>query len=233
MLTKIRAQELIIAVLSLIILALTSPSLAAEAPIELMDRLLGDGAKEIGLQVRDKMEKEADLVLYEVTPDEDRATFIIFLLVNDDHQRIDIYQVPLRNQVDIRAAEEIAQYINRGPIELYARANLLYFVDIIDIYDGVTIQTREGPIKMDSKRAREYMQIKEQAEDFERLKRQEEILLALEEKMFDSTNIFKFPRLVRELYTGLNRIESNITLWDGLQIGYYAVSYGLDQIQVY
>ena len=192
---------------------------------------LGEGAGAIATVIKRELDNNTDLVVYE-TSAAGEISFLVFVDIRKDIQKIAVYQVPLRTQLDKDTAARMVEIMNGSPVEKYVMANLGHFIEVIDAYGGVNVETEKGNKWLDSKMALEYMELKEGEDEFARLQRQEEILWAMETQIGDPDSSVSYPRLITALYRGVRRVETNMSLLEIIRYALYAVRYGFIDVTI-
>lgn len=118
-------------------------------------------------------------------------------------------------------------------IKYWAKTNFNGFKDIIDTLGGVTIDVeknmryrdptdgtninlRKGVQRLDGKNALDYARFRHDAlGDITRTQRQQKLLRALGDELFQSSSIVKLPKLVPQI---LKAVETNLTLRESLDL---------------
>lgn len=200
---------------------------------------LGDGAGEIAEIIQKYLEEEpAYLIIYEAMEvaeyDEEVVSTIMFFV--EDGDEIMFYNQPLRTFLSVEEAQRMADAINSGHEADYLQVNLGYFIDIIDLYDGIEVETAEGVKVMDSEAAYDYLiNGLEGNEDYpyNHRERQELLVTALVDKMDSSDGIPSLTGIIPILYNGVRQIESNRTFMGKVGIGLKFINHGFENIKLY
>lgn len=123
---------------------------------------LGSGAGEIADEIYHQLAGEAEIFVYEAyqppEAEEAEVSTIMFLLEKEEREGFIIHNLPLRTILTAAEAEELAVAVNQGQEADYLQLNLSYFIDVIDLYGEVEVETARGTWWMDSKAARRYLE---------------------------------------------------------------------------
>lgn len=231
-------KKIIIMVLIIIIILFSgSQSVYSSSRIELKSGVnLGEGAGEIGDILAESLNGQAFLIVYEameVSEFENQVvSTIMFLLEKDD--RIYLYNLPLRTFLKAEDARKIAREVN-GHLETdYLMVNLGYFIDVIDLYGGIEVETAQGRKYMDSKAADSYLK-SGLSEDYpsDHRVRQENLMNGVVAKMSGSEDNPDFLESLSILYSGVQKIESNLGFLGKSLLGLRFVNYGFENIEFY
>ena len=200
---------------------------------------LGDGAGEIAEIIQNYLKDDpAYLIIYEsmeVSEYDGEVVSTIMFFVNEGDE-IKFYNQPLRTFLSIEDAEKVAAAINSENEADYLRVNLGYFIEIIDLYDGIEVETADGLREMDSKAAYDYLVNGLEAYDqypFDHRERQELLVNSLVEKMDQSDGIPSLTGIISILYNGVQQIDSNRSFMGKVGIGIRFVNYGFENIEFY
>lgn len=133
----------------------------------------------------------------------------------------------------IETSKNIVEDVLGINIKYWAKTNFSGFQDIIDTLGGVTIDVeknmryrdptdgtninlRKGVQNLDGKNALDYARFRHDAlGDITRTQRQQKLLRALGDELFQSSSIVKLPRLVPQI---LKAVETNLTLREALDL---------------
>jgi LCP family protein required for cell wall assembly len=135
-------------------------------------------------------------------------------------------------------------------IDHYVRVNLLGFIRIVDAMGGVTVNVEkpitdsfpdpythetmtnitlsEGPHYMDGRLALSYCRSRMTTDDFDRSRRQQQVLLALWRKVFTWDTLIQAPTLWAEFN---DSFETDLTMVDAVQLAYVAWGIGPDNVR--
>jgi len=197
----------------------------------MLDKHTKRGAAKIAYNIIEKLpQKGADLVIYEIDPVTNKSSFAIFVVIDQKSEKIKIYNFPFRNKIDVKKAEKIAEEINNKKEIDYIKANIIPFLGMIDVVDGIKVGRKK--VKMDSQQAFQYL-MDENISSSERLIRQSEILTGFGNKTKEKNISLLFPELFLSFYSGFKKLESNLTFDEIFKYGSYFARYGSDGVEIY
>ncbi len=199
---------------------------------------LGEGSAEIADEIYYQLDGRADLFLYEAYQaegeEEAKISTIMFLVELDDG--FEIHNLPLRTILSREEAEKLAVAVNSDLEVDYVKLNLSYFIDVIDLYGEVEVETARGPRKMDREAARRYLEEGPEDEEdyeFDRVQRQEQILWAIREEMNGENGLPRITGLISIFYRGLRDIDTSLGLLRGLSLGVNFIREAPDNVVFY
>lgn len=229
---------LLLSSLILLVVSVYPVQLQAEGIAERLNLTLGEGSAEIADNIYRQLRGRADLFLYEAFRSEDeeevQVSTIMFLVELDEG--FEIHNLPLRTMVTREEAERLALAVNDNKEADYIELNLSYFIDIIDLYGEVEVDTAQGSKKMDSQAARDYMERGlENREDypFDRVQRQEQVLWAIRDEMEAQDGLPSIPGLISVFYRGLRDIDTSLGFFRGLSLGINFIREAPDNVAFY
>ena len=199
---------------------------------------LGEGSAEIADEIYYQLDGRADLFLYEAYQaegeEEAKISTIMFLVELDDG--FEIHNLPLRTILSREEVEKLAVAVNSDLDVDYVKLNLSYFIDVIDLYGEVEVETARGPKKMDREAARRYLEEGPEDEEdyeFDRVQRQEQILWAIREEMNGENGLPRITGLISIFYRGLRDIDTSLGLLRGLSLGVNFIRESPDNVAFY
>lgn len=199
---------------------------------------LGPGAGEVADMIAEELEGGTDIFVYEATEMEPEGKLVVstimFLVEKEDI--FEVHNLPLRTTIAPNKAEELAREVNMGSEADYLWLNLSYFIEIVDLYDGVTVETARGPKEMSAAEALDYLNYGLDVEgeyEYDRLERQEQIMWGLEAEMEAHEGLPPLGDLISLVYGGLQEIDTNLGLIRGVQLGYRLIRGGPEDIKMY
>jgi polyisoprenyl-teichoic acid--peptidoglycan teichoic acid transferase len=132
----------------------------------------------------------------------------------------------------------------------YVRVNLAGFIRIVDAMGGVTVNVEKpitdsfpdpftheemtnitlsaGPHYMDGRLALSYCRSRMTTDDFDRSRRQQQVLMALWRKVFTLDTLLKAPTLWTEFR---DSFETDMTMVEAVQLAYVAWGIGLENVR--
>ena len=189
------------------------------------------GADKIAYNIIKKLpQRGADLIIYEIDPVTNKSSFIVFIVIEEKTRKIKIYNLPFRNRVNIKIAEKIARKINNEKELDFIKANIIPFLGMIDIVDGIKVGREK--IKMDRQKALQYLK-EEKVSSAERLDRQANILTAFGNKIKKRNISLLFPELFLSFYNGFKKLESNLSYNEIFKYSSYFARYGSERVEIY
>jgi len=220
----------------LVILAGTQP-VTGTSRIELKTGInLGDGAGEIADVLTDSLNGQAFLIVYEAMEvsefeNEVISTIMFFL---EETEQIYLYNLPLRTFLNSEDARKIAREVNGHLDTDYLKVNLGYFIDVIDLYGGIEVETAQGRKFMDSKTADSYLESGLfEGYPYNHRVRQENLMNGVIAKMSGYDGNPNLLESLSVLYSGAQRIESNLGMLGKSLLGLRFINYGFENIQFY
>ncbi len=230
-------NKIIISALIILIIFSFSQSVISSSRVELETGVnLGEGAGEIADIIADKLNGQAFLILYEameVSRFEDEVVSTIMFLLREDDQ-IYLYNLPLRRFLEFEEARKIAKEVNGHLDNDYLKINLGYFIDVIDLYGGVEVETAQGRKTMDSEEADSYLRSGlDDDYPFDHRERQENLINAIMAKMSSDDHDVNFLEHLSILYSGVQRIDSNLGFLGKSLLGIRFINYGFENIEFY
>lgn len=199
---------------------------------------LGPGAGEIADMIAEELDGETDIFVYEATEMEPEGELVVstimFLVEKEDI--FEVHNLPLRTTIGPDEAEELARKVNKGKDADYLWLNLSYFIEIVDLYDGVTVETARGPKEMSTEEALDYLNHGLDVDgeyEFDRLQRQEQIMWGLEAEMEAHEGMPPLGDMISLIYGGLQEINTNIGLIRGVNLGFRLIRGGPEDIKMY
>lgn len=230
-------NKIIISVLILLIIFTCSQSIISSSRTERETGIsLGDGAGEIADILADRLKGQAFLIVYEameVSEFKNEIVSTIMFFIEEDEQ-IYLYNLPLRSFLDPGDASKVAREVNGHLDTDYLKVNLGYFIDIIDLYGGIEVETAQGRKFMDSKAADSYL--KSGLYDrypFDHRVRQENLMKGFIAKMSSYDGNPNFLESLSILYNGAQKIESNLGMLGKSLLGLKFINYGFENIEFY
>jgi len=202
---------------------------------------LGPGSGEIADQIDAELQGEAEIFVYEASELEPEGRLVVstIMFLEDKTEGYAIHNLPLRTTVEPAEAEELALAVNDGREADYLWLNLSYFIEVVDLYDGVTVETAAGSREMDAESALDYLNYGlEGFEDFEdyphdRLERQEAIMWGLEQEMQEHEGLPDLGGMFSLLAGGLSEIETSLDLFRGIELGVRVLRRAPDDVEMY
>ena len=240
LLLKIAQNILLLLFCSLIFMtaSLHSSPIQSAGLAEQLNLELGEGSAEIADEIYYQLDGRADLFLYEAYQaegeEEAKISTIMFLVELDDG--FEIHNLPLRTILSREEAEKLAVAVNSDLDVDYVKLNLSYFIDVIDLYGEVEVETARGPKKMDREAARRYLEEGPEDEEdyeFDRVQRQEQILWAIREEMNGENGLPRITGLISIFYRGLRDIDTSLGLLRGLSLGVNFIRESPDNVAFY
>ncbi|MBF8437747.1 hypothetical protein I0Q91_11685 [Halanaerobiaceae bacterium Z-7014] len=230
-------NKIIISALIILIIFSFSQSVISSSRVELETGVnLGEGAGEIADIIADKLNGQAFLILYEameVSEFENEVVSTIMFLYEEDDQ-IYLYNLPLRTFLDTEDAQKIAREVNGHLDTDYLRMNLGYFIDVIDLYGGIEVETAEGIRSMDSEAADSYLKSGLYDEyPLDHRVRQENLINGVIQRMSNYDGNPDFLESLSILYSGAQRIDSNLGFLGKSLLGIRFINYGFENIEFY
>ncbi|MGM0413954.1 MAG: hypothetical protein ACQEQP_02085 [Bacillota bacterium] len=230
-------QKIIRLALIILIILLGCQTALSSSKIELKtDVKLGDGAGEIADILADKLNGEAFLIIYEameVSEFENEVVSTIMFFLKEDEQ-IYLYNLPLRTFLETENAKKIAREVNGHLDTDYLKVNLGYFIDIIDLYGGIEVETAQGRKFMDSKAADAYLKTGlYDRYPFDHRVRQENLMKGVIAKMSSYDGNPDSLESLSILYNGAQKIESNLGMLGKSLLGIRFMNYGFENIEFY
>lgn len=230
-------NKIIISVLILLIIFTCSQSIISSSRTERETGIsLGDGAGEIADILADKLNGEAFLIIYEameVSEFENEVVSTIMFFLKEDEQ-IYLYNLPLRTFLETENAKKIAREVNGHLDTDYLKVNLGYFIDIIDLYGGIEVETAEGIKFMDSEAAAAYLESGLYDEyPLDHRVRQENLINGVIAKMSSYDGNPDSLESLSILYNGAERIDSNLGIIGKSLLGIRFMNYGFENIEFY
>jgi len=135
-------------------------------------------------------------------------------------------------------------------VDHYVRVNLAGFIRIVDAMGGVTVNVEkpitdsfpdpfthetmtnitlsEGPHYMDGRLALSYCRSRMTTDDFDRSRRQQQVLLALWRKVFTLDTLLQAPTLYAEFR---DSFETDLTMVEAVQLAYVAWGIGPENVR--
>ena len=210
---------------------LSMPINASNDLDSILDKYTKSGADKIAYNIiKELPEKGADLTIYEIDPVTNKSSFLIFVVFDNKSKKIKVYNFPFRNRIDIKNAEKIAKKINNKNEIDFIKANIIPFLDMIDIVDGIEVERKK--VKMNSQKAYQYL-MDDRISSSMRLRRQTKILNGFGNKIRDKNIALLFPELFFAFYNGFEKLESNQSFNNIFNYGSYFARYGSDGLEIY
>ena len=203
---------------------------------------LGPGAGEVADMIAEELSGRADIFVYEASEKEPEGHLVVstIMLVEDAEKKFIVHNLPLRTTIDPESAEELALAVNSGEEADYLWLNLSYFIEIVDLYDGVTVETATGPREMNTEEALDYLNhgLPDETENeneykYDRLQRQEAIMWALEEEMEAHDGLPGLTGMLSLLRGGLREIETSLGLFRGIELGMRFIRSAPEDLKMY
>ncbi len=230
-------NKIIIPVLILLIIFAGCQPVLGSSRTELKTGInLGAGAGEIADILATRVNGQAFLIVYEAMEvsefDGEVVSTIMFLLEKDD--QIYLYNLPLRTFLEAEAARQIAREINGHLDTDYLKINLGYFIDVIDLYGGIEVETASGRRFMDSKAADAYLKAGLYDEyPLDHRVRQENLINGIIARIASYDGNPNFLDSLSILYNGAQKIESNLGFLGKSLLGLRFINYGFENIEFY
>jgi polyisoprenyl-teichoic acid--peptidoglycan teichoic acid transferase len=185
----------------------------------------------------------ADTILI-VSLDPDTGTAILLSLPRDLYVYIPGWRVDRVNVADVRGGADLVALTLRYNLGLeidhFVRVNMSGFTTIVDLLGGIQVQStgylrdecggvwREygvGSYSMDGFTALCYVRMRKTSSDFDRLRRQQEVLLAVFRKVINLNGLARLP----ELWGQFNRlVQTDMSLDQVLRLAPLAATLGSD-----
>ena len=197
---------------------------------------LGPGAGEIADQIAAELDGEAEIFIYEASELEPVGSLVVstIMFLEDKTEGYAIHNLPLRTTVEPAEAEELAKAVNAGQEADYLWLNLSYFIEVVDLYDGVTVETAAGSREMDAESALDYLNYGlEEDYPHDRLERQEAIMWGLEQEMQEHEGLPDLGGMFSLLAGGLSEIETSLDLFRGIELGVRVLRRAPDDVEMY
>lgn len=236
----LQSSLIIILLSSLILLAasLYPAPLRAAGIAERLNLSLGEGSAEIADNIYNQLEGSADIFLYEAyrAEGEEEVSVSTIMFLVELEEGFEIHNLPLRTILTMEEAERLALAVNDNKETDYLKLNLSYFIEIIDLYGEVEVDTAQGLKKMDSQAARNYLKNGlEDGEDYPygRVQRQQQILWALRDEMEAQEGLPSITGLISVFFRGLRDIDSSLGLVRGLSLGINFIRESPDNVAFY
>ena len=199
---------------------------------------LGPGAGEIADMIAAELQGEADIFVYEASELEPAGELVVstimFVVERDDI--FEVHNLPLRTTIAPEKAEELAREVNSGDQADYLWLNLSYFIEIVDLYDGVTVETARGAREMSTEEALDYLNYGLEVEgeyEYDRLERQEQIMWGLEAEMEAQEGLPPLGDMLTLIQGGLQEIDTNLGLIRGVRLGFRLLRGGPEDIKMF
>ncbi|MFW6301352.1 MAG: hypothetical protein ACOC1W_02345 [Bacillota bacterium] len=230
-------KKIIIPVLLILSIFTGCQSVMAMSRVELKTGVnLGEGAGEIADILAERLNGQAFLIVYEAMEvsefDREVVSTIMFFLEKDD--QIYLYNLPLRRFLKSEEARKIAREVNGHLDTDYLMINLGYFIEVIDLYEGIEVETAQGLKFMDSKAAEAYLRSGlYDGYPFDHRARQENLMNGIIAKMTAYDGNPDFLESLSILSAGVQRIESNLSFLEKSLLGLRFINYGFENIEFY
>jgi len=180
----------------------------------------------------------------------------VYLNAKDHYEYIN--KIPPRTE-DLKSNQQAMEHLRTKieeilgiPIHYYVSVNFDAFTDIIDAVGGVDINVEKalydplypkgettgyetfsmaaGPQHLDGKTALKYARSRETTSDFDRSKRQQQIIMAIKESALKANILFSKEKIENILNIIKANINTNITIEEILTLGSIAKDYSKDSI---
>lgn len=131
------------------------------------------------------------------------------------------------------ASDTISNVIDQ-PIHYYARVDFTGFKKIIDLmggvdidvekdlydplYPGGTFYIKKGPRHMNGETALKYARSRETTSDFDRAKRQQQVIIAVKEKALSSQTLLNPKKISDIIQTVGDHVKTDMQLWEGQRL---------------
>ena len=183
-------------------------------------------------EFRKDIKGKVDLVIYDQS-NNDTSEYILLLAVNEEENRIKGYNIPFIKEISVSKAEKIAETINGGEIDNYLKFNVLNFVEVVELYEQITIETGSGFINMNKQESLDYLENGKREDKYNRLGRQIKFFEAINDTIRSNNSLFKIPSLLSILNRGYHQTDTNMGRLQAINFGFKFLNYDSEDIIIY